>query len=244
VLKAVASDWLAEHRRVWALKPVLRLVYGRWFRLLREACAPGSPIVELGCGPGFFGELHPEVLATDVRANPYADQLIDAAALPYAAGRLANLVMLDVFHHLPEPAELLREAARTLVPGGRLVMIEPWVGLAGRLFYRYVHRELCDLSVDPADPWGGGGKDPMEGNVTLPYLYFRAGGYLDRLGLPLRVVRREPFAAVPWLLSGGFQPFGLLPAALAGVAESLDRAVSLLPSLTATRCLIVVEKTG
>lgn len=62
--------------------------------------------------------------------------------------------------------------------------------------------------------------------------------------MPLRVVRREPFAAVPWLLSGGFQPFGLLPGALAGAVEVVDRLVSRLPSVTASRCLIVVEKTG
>ena len=55
----------------------------------------------------------------------------------------------------------------------------------------------------------------MEGNAALPYLYFRAGGHLERAGLPLRVVRREPFAALPWLLSGGFQPYGLLPEVVA-----------------------------
>ena len=84
----------------------------------------------------------------------------------------------------------------------------------------------------------------MEGNVALPYLFFRAGGELEKLGMPLRVVRREPFAAIPWIVSGGFQPLGLLPLGLAGAAERVDRFVSRMPSLTASRCLIALERTG
>ena len=243
VSHAPSADWLADHRRVWLEKRSLRLVYTRWFRTLRSACAEGTPVIELGCGPGLFKELYPDVVATDTRPSPYADGVVDAAALPFADGELANLVMLDVFHHLPEPTRFLQEAARTLRRGGRLVMIEPWVGLAGRWFYRYVHHEECDLDVDPAAPWGSAGKEPMQGNVALPYLYFRRGGHLEHLELPLAVLRRKPFAALPWLLSGGFQPFGFLPARLVGPAEVVDRVVSLAAPLTASRCVIIVERT-
>jgi hypothetical protein len=60
--------------------------------------------------------------------------------------------------------------------------------------------------------------------------------------LPLRVTRREPFAALPWLLSGGFQKIGLLPEGLVGVVERADGVLSLLPGLTALRCFLVVER--
>jgi hypothetical protein len=107
-----------------------------------------------------------------------------------------------------------------------------------------VHHEDCDLSVAPADPWDGTNKDPMQGNAALPYLYFRAGGHVERMGVPLRVQRRQPFAALPWILSGGFQPVSLLPAALVGAVEFVDRLVSLIPPVSATRCFLVLEKTG
>ena len=58
----------------------------------------------------------------------------------------------------------------------------------------------------------------------------------------MRVVRREPFAALPWLLSGGFQPYGLLPRPLLPAAERLDRVLSARPGLTALRCLLVIER--
>jgi SAM-dependent methyltransferase len=237
-----SSDWLATHRQVWTKKRGLRQVYTRWFHLLRAACAPGAPVVELGCGPGFLKTVYPDVIATDTVDNPFADRMVDAAALPFGEGEVANLVMLDVFHHIADPLQFVREAARVLQPGGRIVMIEPWIGLSGSFLYRYVHHEHCDLRADPAAPWRDGPKDAMQGNMALPYLYFRSGGYLEHIDLPLAVVERQPFAALPWLLSGGFQPFSLVPAALVGPLEAVDRCLSLLPSLTASRCLIVVEK--
>jgi SAM-dependent methyltransferase len=241
--QAPSDDWIATHRAVWARKPALRGVYGRWFAALHEACAATTPIVELGCGPGFFKARHPDLIATDAIANPHADAVVEAAALPFRGGCVGGLVLVDVFHHLPRPRAFLEEAARVLRPGGRIAMIEPWVGLAGRLFYRFVHHEECDLHVDPAAPWGAADKGAMEGNAALPWLYFAQRGALDRLGLPLRVVRREPFAALPWLLSGGFQPSGLLPEPLLPAVERVDRLLSAAPRLTAMRCLLVVERT-
>src|SRR5262249_25442745 len=52
--RAPSADWLAAHRAAWAQKPSLRLVYTRWFEALRGACAPGDPVLELGCGPGLL----------------------------------------------------------------------------------------------------------------------------------------------------------------------------------------------
>ena len=241
---APPADWVATHRSVWARKPSLRQVYTQWFRVLHDACVADAPIVELGCGPGFFKELYPEVVATDVAPSPYADRVVDAAALPFADGEVGTIVFIDVFHHLPRPEQFLREAARVLRRQGRLVMLEPWMGLAGRLLFRYVHHEDCDLTVAPGDPWGGTNKDPMQGNAALPYLYFRAGGHVEHMGVPLRVMHRQPFAALPWVLTAGFQPVSFLPAALVSVVELVDRLLSLVPPVTATRCFLVLEKTG
>lgn len=236
-------DWIIAHRAAWARKPALRSVYGGWFAQLLDACRD-RPIVELGCGPGFFKESLPELIATDVIHTPHANVVCEAAALPFGTAEIGAIVFIDVFHHLPRPAAFLSEAARVLRAGGRVAMIEPWLGLAGRLFFRWLHHEDCDASVDPAAPWGNGGKTPMLGNAALPFLYFRERGHLERLGVPLRVVRREPFAALTWLLSGGFQPAGLLPARLVARAAQLDRLLSAAAPLTALRCLVVLERTG
>ena len=244
MLTVPGPDWTAAHRRVWAQKPVLHLIYGRWFQRLYAACAAEQPSVELGCGPGFFKERYPNVVATDVGYTPYADVVFDATAMPFADGTIGSIVFVDVFHHLPQPVQSLREAARVLRTGGRVAMIEPWLGFAGQVLFRYLHHEDCDASVDPGAPWPGTTKAAMEGNAALPQLYFGRGGYLEQLRLPFTVIAREPFPALPWVLSGGFQSFSLLPQRLLTVAERLDRVAALLPALTATRCLVVLEKSG
>lgn len=239
---APGSDWIASHRRVWAGKPVLRAVYGRWFERLHDACGGRGPIVELGCGAGFLKERYPHIIATDVGNNPHADVVLDAAALPFDDATIGGLVFVDVFHHLPEPVQSLREVARVLRIGGRVAMIEPWLGLAGRVLYRFIHHEHCNAGVDPSAPWHNDAKGAMEGNAALPYLYFRDSGYWERLGLPLTVIARQPFPALPAVLSGGFQSFSWLPPRLLALAEGLDRVGARLPRLLATRCFVVLEK--
>jgi len=240
---APPPDWRTLHRNVWATKASLRKVYTFWFRLLRGACVQDAPIVEIGCGAGFFKELYPEVIATDVAPSAYADRIADASALPFGDAEIGTIVFLDVFHHLPKPEQFLREAARTLRLGGRVAMIEPWMGLAGRLLFRYLHHEDCDLRVLPNDPWGAGSKDAMQGNAALPYLYFSASGHLEKMGVPLRVIQRTPFASLPWILTGGFQPtINLLAEGLVSTIEVIDRVVSLGAPITATRCFLVLER--
>lgn len=46
----------------------------------------------------------------------------DLEALPIADGELDAATLLLVLHHIPDPAAALREAARVLRPGGRLVI--------------------------------------------------------------------------------------------------------------------------
>ena len=119
------------------------------------------------------------------------------------------------------------------------------MGLAGRLLFRHLHHEECDLRVLPSDPWDAPNKDAMQGNAALPYLYFSVGGHLEKMGVPLRVIERTPFASLPWILTGGFQPtINLLTEGLVSTIEIIDRVVSLVAPITATRCFLVLERVG
>ncbi len=79
----------------------------------------------------------------------WTDVEVNAMALPYEDGALANIVMLDVFHHVPDPARFLDEAARTLTSGGRVVMIEPYCSPISTPFYKYLHHERTDIEGRP-----------------------------------------------------------------------------------------------
>src|SRR5207249_27989 len=94
----------------WRSRPLVRRLSHEWFRVSGERLTdlPG-PSIELGTGIGKFKEMFPHVVATDVEKTPWAEAVVDAEALPFDNGELANIILVDVFHHLPRPGRFLDE---------------------------------------------------------------------------------------------------------------------------------------
>jgi SAM-dependent methyltransferase len=127
---------------------------GQWDRLRRELFGGASAlhalpalidprwtVGDLGCGTGeTSAALAPFVartIAVDrsgemlqaarrrVRDMPNVDvRRGELETLPIADGELDAAVMILVLHHVPDPAAVLREAARTLKPGRRFVLCD------------------------------------------------------------------------------------------------------------------------
>jgi ArsR family transcriptional regulator len=127
---------------------------GQWDRLRRELFGgasalhalpalidPGWTVGDLGCGTGetsaAFAPFVARTIAVDrsgemlqaarrrLRDMPHVDvRRGELEALPIADGELDAAVMILVLHHVPDPAAVLREAARTLKPGARLVLCD------------------------------------------------------------------------------------------------------------------------
>ena len=244
-----AGTHLGRHRQVWQQKPTLRRLYQEeFFARLLDNRRPGGITVEIGAGPGLLKEMAPEVITTDVVFCPWLDAVADAQRLPFESGSVMNIVGLDVLHHLETPLDMLHEANRVLLPGGRCVLVEPWITPFSYLIYRYLHQEDCDLSArpleDPALRYIGN-KKPFDSNQATPYLLF-GRGYLSVTRAALSdfdVVKIEPFCLLGYLLSFGFKPVNLLPSPLYPVVMTLERwTLHLWRRVAALRALIVLEK--
>ena len=225
-----------------AKKTALRQYYHReiFDRIIAEM-QPG-PALEIGTGPGFFADYHPGMTGLDVIVAHPSTMAGDVHAMAFSDGAFANVVGVDVLHHLARPGQALSEIARVLKPGGRLILVEPWAGPLGRLFYRYLHHEDCAPVNDPWRAAFPAGKNAMDGNAMIPWtlLFARQGELIDHA--PLAVRRCEPFGILAYAATGGFQPFGLPWF----VIDGLQRFERVLPRIVhraaALRVLFVVER--
>jgi len=116
---------------------LLQMFYGfrisRWARLKPQ----GGSVLEVGCGPGLmlaaFRRRGWKVLGIE-RNEAVAESARRALGLEIVTTPVAELppgvafdliILFQVLEHIAEPVPLLRECARRLAPGGRVVMNVP-----------------------------------------------------------------------------------------------------------------------
>jgi glycosyltransferase involved in cell wall biosynthesis/SAM-dependent methyltransferase len=235
---------LDEHERAWNERPLLRELYLDWFRALRARMArvPGAS-VELGSGIGRFREVCPDVVTTDVEPTRWADAVVRAEELPYADGELANLVLVDVFHHIASPSRFLDEAVRVLRPGGRVVILDPYCSRVSTPLYRAFHPERTDLGASPFEDDPRVDEAPFDSNQARATLvFFRAADELAARWPELRVVEKRRLALLAYPLSGGFMRRPLVPDGLGRVLMRAERGLSWAAPALAFRCLVVLER--
>jgi hypothetical protein len=244
-----AQEQLLRHRRVWEQKPILRRVYkDEFFTRLLSFRRPNGISVEVGAGPGFFKQVAPDILSTDLIWCPWLDAIADAQQLPFRSNSITNIFGLDMLHHLATPMTFLCEVSRILISGGRLILVEPWITPFSYFIFRFMHQERCDLSETPwllKAPGGALEKMAFDGNQAIPYLLFGPGHRLETLNSlrTFQLTALEPFCLFAYLLSGGFKPMNFLPESLYPAVSRFERVTSpLWRRMAALRVLLVLEK--
>ena len=197
--------------RIIREKGFLRQIYEEWYRLLiGHIPDEGGAVLEIGSGGGFLKEYHKDALASEVFFTPNVDVVFNAMTMPFKAASLRAILMVDVLHHIPEPALFFGGAARCMARGGRCLFIEPWNTPWARWVYQHLHHE----PFNPDGGWGIPSAGPLSGaNGALPWIIVKRDCDLFCKRFPeWRISRVTPMMPFVYLLSGGVSLRSLMPA--------------------------------
>lgn len=240
---------LDVHSAILREKKLLRSAFETFYRDMASLCdrflsAAGTE-VELGTGAGFFKELRPALITSDVRKGPHIDMELDAQAMALADNSVRCVYAINVFHHLPDPELFFAELTRVLRPGGGCILIEPHGGYASALLHRHLHSdEHFDTGAQGWRTAHIGG--PLSGaNQAMAHIVFQrdVARFEAMYGNKLEIVHRGyELNALRYLLSGGLNFRQLLPSFMTYPLAVIEKLLSPLARFWSLHQVIVIRK--
>ena len=211
------------HSQIIQEKSFLKKIYLEWYdSILRSMSGTiTGPVLELGSGGGFLKDVFPDLITSEILRIPHVNIVLDGQYLPFTKAALSGIVMIDVFHHLPNANLFFSEASFCVKPGGRIVMIEPWTTSWSRRVYQYLHHEPFDPD---SKEWGFPKTGPLSGaNQALAWIVFKRDRIKFEQEFPQwhiqEIKLHMPFS---YLLSGGVSSRALVPGWLFGLVRRIE----------------------
>ncbi|GAA3572910.1 class I SAM-dependent methyltransferase [Marinobacter xestospongiae] len=131
---AGGESFYAEVSRIW--KDYYR--EERWeYAICRKHIYPGSRLLEIGCGRGFFlKSIESKIeasLGLELNSNAINEKVTSIDIQPYQASEIIDshyesfdvVCMFQVLEHILDPNQLLSDAIALLKPGGMLIISTP-----------------------------------------------------------------------------------------------------------------------
>jgi SAM-dependent methyltransferase len=179
-----------------------------------DSIPAGARVLDAGAGEGQYAGLFGahKYCGVDLAVGDAAwnyerlDAIADLAALPFSAGSFDATIHVVTLEHVPDPAGVVRELARTLAPSGRLLLIAPheWeVHQAPHDYFRYTRYGLeyllskAGFSAIEIEPVGGYFR--LLSRRLLNGLQFFSGGVKWLCFLPAAFFLVPPALVLPFL---------------------------------------------
>ena len=230
------------HRDIILKKPFLKRLYNDWYLIfiIKSKEIKNGKYLEIGSGGGFLKDVFPEVITSDILTLPNVDLIFTAEEIPFKENELASIVMLNVFHHIPKPHLFLKEAQRTLIKGGKIIMTEPANSSLARFIYKRFHHEPFDEKGQREIKAG----NPLSNsNQALPYIYFERDLDLFKKDFPsLKINSIKYHSPFSYIISGGVSRSAMLPFFMYNFVKGIEWLFSPFFKQIGLFCTIEIEK--
>ncbi len=230
------------HRDIILKKPFLKKLYNDWYLIfiIKSKEIKNGKYLEIGSGGGFLKDVFPEVITSDILTLPNVDLIFTAEEIPFKENELASIVMLNVFHHIPKPHLFLKEAQRTLIKGGKIIMTEPANSSLARFIYKRFHHEPFDEKGQREIKAG----NPLSNsNQALPYIYFERDLDLFKKDFPsLKINSINYHSPFSYIISGGVSRSAMLPFFMYNFVKGIEWLFSPFFKQIGLFCTIEIEK--
>jgi SAM-dependent methyltransferase len=213
-------------RLILQKKTILNRIYLEWYQeIILSLPKNDLPTLEIGSGASFLNTYRQDLISTDIMFYEGIDSVLDAQTLPFKNGSLNAIVMTNVFHHLNKPRFFLEEAIRCIRPGGKLIMLEPWVSFWSSFVYQKLHHEPFDPS---SNEWEFPVEGPLSGaNGALPWIVFHRDRSMFENDYPLlQILRIKSMMPFLYLASGGITSREIIPGFFYGPIKFVEQLIS------------------
>jgi SAM-dependent methyltransferase len=235
-----------RNRKIYQNKILIKLIYEDYYKIIKKYIYKKTryKILELGSGSGNIKIIIPECITSDQFKNNKTDRVENIYKINFKNNSISNIILIDVFHHLRFPSFALKEINRILIKNGRIIMIEPAMGLIPRIIYKIFHYEPngFNLKID----WS-----TIPKNISSTNHYFAAQSlpwrafFLKELNLKnkYKIKLIKPFSDFSFLLSGGYSYNSFYPKGLYSLIKLIDKILTYISiKIFSARMLIVLEK--
>ena len=182
----------------------LGILYKEWYELISQQLSKSDGMnLELGCGASFIDKKIKSIKKSDVFFNSNTDLKLNAMEVGLKfENKISNLILVNVFHHISNPELFLRSAEKSLITGGRIIMVEPSNNIWSRLVYKIIGHEKFDIKQVN---WQFESNDPLlDSNQALSWIIFKRDyKKFKKLFPKFSILNKKSMMPFSYLLSGG-----------------------------------------
>lgn len=234
------AEMMIFERKMMGAKPILQVLWHRWYKEIEPYMSKNGLNVEVGAGSGYAGTYFKNLIQTDVVLTPHINICIDALGSPFKDSTLDSIVMIGVLHHLKNVAKFFDEAKRVLKPGGKIIMVEPYISLLSYPVWKLLHYEGCDLGTlsCSSDEYAR-----IDANLAIPTILFskKKKEFLEEHP-DLKIIHESYHTAFHFFAAGGVSYPSLVPNFLVPVLVKVEDILKPLQKWLGSFMTVIIQK--